>query len=174
VIGSADNRDITGPAQQYSFAQFPGATMSSGELALSSYLFDNTWLDARRRLQLLEVALDPGTVRRLTRVGVCKGWHCLEVGAGGGSIATWLSERIGASGRVVATDVETRFLERLSSPIIDIRRTNIVTDAPAKATFDFVHTRWLLVHLREREQVLDSLIEALKPGGWLLVEEPHV
>ena len=29
----------------------------------------------------------------------------------------------------------------------------------------------MLVHLPEREQVLDRMITALKPGGWLLTEE---
>jgi SAM-dependent methyltransferase len=38
-------------------------------------------------------------------------------------------------------------------------------------TFDLIHARLVLVHLPEREQVLDRIIGALKPGGWLLTEE---
>ena len=32
--------------------------------------------------------------------------HCLEVGAGGGSIAHWLCQAVGPTGRVLATDID--------------------------------------------------------------------
>ena len=48
-------------------------------------------------------------------MGLAEGWHVLEVGAGGGSMARWLSEQVGPSGRVMATDID---LQRL----LDSRR----------------------------------------------------
>jgi len=56
------------------------------------------------------------------------GWHCLEVGGGGGSIASWLANRVLPDGRAVATDLDTRFLETLSIPNLEVRRHDIVTD----------------------------------------------
>lgn len=38
------------------------------------------------RLRLLESAFDPQPRQRLENVGIIDGWHCLEVGAGAGSI----------------------------------------------------------------------------------------
>lgn len=38
--------------------------------------------------------------------------------------------------------------------------------------FDLVHARALLCHLPEREQALDRMLGAVRPGGWILVEEP--
>ncbi len=35
-----------------------------------------------------------------------------------------------------------------------------------------MHTRLVLTHLPERERVLEKMAKAVKPGGWLLVEEP--
>jgi hypothetical protein len=64
----------------------------------------------RERLGLLCQALDPLTQGRLDRLGVQPGWSCLEVGAGAGSVARALAARAGPGGRVVATDVDTRFL----------------------------------------------------------------
>lgn len=42
------------------------------------------------------------------------GIRCLDVGAGAGGVAAWLSAQVGDSGHVVALDLDTRFLP--SSP----------------------------------------------------------
>ena len=49
------------------------------------------------RLDLLERIFDPVSRRR--RELVQPGWRCLEVGAGRGSMAVWLAERVGESAR---------------------------------------------------------------------------
>jgi len=137
----------------------------------TTYAFDNAWRQARERLALLETCPDPATTRRMTALGVGDGWTCLDVGAGGGSVAAWLCGRVGASGKVVATDIDTRFLDALAEPNLEVRRHDVVTDPLPTATFDLVHTRMVLMHQPEREQLLARLVDALKPGGWLLVEE---
>ena len=58
---------------------------------------------------------DPGTIRHLTGLGVAEGWHCVEVGGGEGSIAHSLSAHVGVGGRVVVTDIDTRFRYRSRS-----------------------------------------------------------
>ena len=73
----------------------------------SAYVFDAAWKQERERLGHLEAVWDPGTIRQLETVGVGEGWQCAEIGAGTGSIAEWLSHRVGATGHVVATDIET-------------------------------------------------------------------
>src|SRR5271154_3035731 len=79
-----------------------------------SYAFENSGTQTAARFSALADIFDPGTIRHLTEIGVGSGWHCLEVGAGGGSIATWLCDRVGGNGRVLATDIDTRFLETLN------------------------------------------------------------
>jgi tRNA A58 N-methylase Trm61 len=83
---------------------------------MSTYPFDQAWDKERSRLGGLEQKLDAGTIHHLETLGVGPGWRCWEVGAGGGSIAAWLSQRVGDHGHVLATDLETSFLERLSYP----------------------------------------------------------
>jgi 2-polyprenyl-3-methyl-5-hydroxy-6-metoxy-1,4-benzoquinol methylase len=136
------------------------------------YTLDNAWAQARERLGFLEAAHNPGSIRHLERLGVGEGWRCLEVGAGGGSIAEWLCQRAGATGYVLATDIDTRFLDVLRYPNLDVCRHDVIREALPEATFDLVHCRALLVHLAEREVALRNMVSALKPGGWLLVEEP--
>jgi hypothetical protein len=48
------------------------------------------------------------------------GARCLEVGGGGGATVEWLAERVGASGSVVTTDLDTRFLAPLASGVVEV------------------------------------------------------
>ena len=137
----------------------------------SEYRFDNAWLQARARLAALEAQLDPGTMRHLQALGVGEGWHCLEVGGGGGSIAEWLCRRVGPAGRVVATDINTRFLEALDFRNLVVRVHNIVEDELEQGAFDLVHARTVLMHLRQRPTALERMVSALKPGGWKPVRD---
>jgi SAM-dependent methyltransferase len=135
------------------------------------YTLDNAWDQARERLSSLESGYDPKSIRHLERLGVAEGWRCLEVGAGGGSLAAWLSQKVGSSGYVLATDIETRFLDRLDYPNLEICRHDITREALPEAAFDLAHCRLVLMHLAERDRALRGMVGALKPGGWLLVEE---
>ena len=65
--------------------------------------------DAPARLSALASMSDATTQRYLLDRGVGPGWHCLEVGGGGGSIASWLANPMLPDGRVMATDLDTRF-----------------------------------------------------------------
>jgi len=139
-----------------------------------TYAFDNAWQHARHRLALLEHCLDPATFSRIKSLGLADGWKCLEAGAGGGSVAQWLSSQVGAAGRVVATDIDTRFLDHIHEPNLEIVKLDLTTDTLPQNTFDLAHTRMVLMHLPSRAEILEKLVGALKPGGWLLVEEQDV
>jgi SAM-dependent methyltransferase len=138
----------------------------------SEYRFDNAWLQARERLADLEAQLDPGTIRRLEARGVGDGWRCLEIGGGGGSITAWLCKRVGPAGRVVATDINTRFLEALDFGNLELRVHNVAEDELEHEAFDLVHIRGVLAHISKRDTALRRVVAALRPGGTLLVEEP--
>lgn len=135
------------------------------------YVFDNAHGETRARFPALSDLYDDETIRCLQTIGVASGWQCLEVAAGGGSIAQWLANQVGTSGRVLATDLDTRFLESLAGPTLEVRRHDIVRDPLPAPAFDLVHARLILVHLPERELALAKMVGALKPGGWLVCEE---
>ncbi|WP_394842051.1 methyltransferase domain-containing protein [Pendulispora brunnea] len=124
-----------------------------------------------RRLARLEAVSDPITVSRLTRLGVAPGWRCLEVGAGGGSIARWLADRVGPEGSVVATDLDMRFLAHADLGPVEVRRHDILTDPLETDAFDLVHARALLMNLPDPQLALRRLAAAVKPGGILFVED---
>jgi SAM-dependent methyltransferase len=147
------------------------ATSGARQSAGSSYLLDNAGKEAPVRFAALSALFDSGTIRHLEDRGVASGWHCLEVGGGSGSIASWLADRVGPTGRVLVTDIDPRFLESLQLPNLEVRRHDIGADPLPKAAFDLVHSRLVLLHVPEREKALARMIEALKPGGWLIDEE---
>jgi 2-polyprenyl-3-methyl-5-hydroxy-6-metoxy-1,4-benzoquinol methylase len=138
---------------------------------MGAYVLDNAWEHERERLAGLEEKLDPGTTRYLDAVGVGAGWTCLEIAGGGGSIAQWLCRRVAPTGRVVATDIDTRFLDALDEPNLEVLRHDITADDLPEEHFDVVHARCLLEHLPERAAILKRLVRSLKPGGWILVED---
>ncbi|MBN1209818.1 MAG: methyltransferase domain-containing protein [Myxococcaceae bacterium] len=134
-----------------------------------AYLFARQ--DMRQRLDRLADHADPATHRRVQALGLREGWSCFEVGFGSGSIALWLSQQVGPQGRVLAVDLDPRFLDDKAEPNLAVRQQDITRERPPEQAFDLVHARLVLMHLPQREQVLEWLMTSLKPGGWLLVEE---
>jgi SAM-dependent methyltransferase len=134
------------------------------------------WLSVPRQewLALHGDLCDAETINRLERLGVTADAHALEVGAGGGSIAVWLARRVGRDGRVVATDTDTRHLERLAEPNLEVLRHDVTSDKFPAESFDLIHCRALLVHLPQRALALERMIGWLRPGGLLLAEEPWI
>jgi 2-polyprenyl-3-methyl-5-hydroxy-6-metoxy-1,4-benzoquinol methylase len=135
-----------------------------------TYAFDPEWAGERERLALLEAYCDPHSRQALNSTGVGRGWTCLDVGAGAGSIARWLGRVVGDPGRVVALDLDGRFAAELEPDGIAVARADVRTWQPAEP-FDLVHARFLLVHLPDRDAVLRRLLELVRPGGWLVVTE---
>jgi len=102
---------------------------------------DREATDELSRLRLLEEINDPYTFRHLDAIGFAEGWHCLEVGAGAGSVVRWLSERTGPTGKVVAADLDPRFLGDISAGNVEVRRCDITKDPIEPSSYDLVHSR---------------------------------
>ena len=140
-------------------------------MAEPGYIYDQAWHAERERLAGIEALWDPGTARHCEALGVAEGWRCLEVGAGGGAVVEWLAERVGPRGRVVATDLDTRFLDALDATNVEVHSHDVLAEAPFEPGFDLVHARLLLEHIPRRQEALERMAEWVTPGGWLLVED---
>ncbi|MFE9105257.1 methyltransferase domain-containing protein [Actinomadura geliboluensis] len=132
------------------------------------YLLSNRQVEAGDRFAALSELFDPWTFRHLDDLGVGEGWRCWEVGAGWPSVPAWLAGRVGESGHVLATDIDVSWLR--DAPV-EVRRHDIVRDAPPEGPFDLVHARLVLVHLADRDAALRTMVDSLRPGGVLLIED---
>jgi len=137
------------------------------------YVFDDT-NDQKElnRLRAIEAVFDPPTKTRLNSTGLEKGWECLELGPGAGSIMNWLGEMVGTEGQVTAVEINPRFLRENPAPNISILESDIQTVDLKGKKFDLIHGRYVLFHISGYQPVLKRLLGLLKPGGWLVLEEP--
>jgi SAM-dependent methyltransferase len=147
------------------------ATGSPAVSPPGTYAFGNQRPVQPERLQLLAELLDEGTFTALAALGVRPGWRCLEVGAGGGSVAAWLAGQVAPGGSVLATDLDTSVLRGLEHPCVEVRTHDILRDPIPESSFDLVHARLLLAWLADPQAGLARMAAALKPGGWLIAEE---
>lgn len=115
----------------------------------------------------LAAVLDPFTIRRLEPY-LYPSARCLEVAAGAGTIAVWLADQLGPDGVVVATDTDPSHIPH--HPRLIAHRHDIVDD-PLDGAFDLIHARLVLAHLPQRQRVLARLVDALNPGGVIVVDE---
>src|ERR1700741_5051029 len=128
------------------------------------YLFDEATKAERERLAAIESGLDPFSIECLRNIGVGEGWRCLEIGAGGGSIAEWLCRQVGASGRGLATDLQTKFLQAIEASNLEVRRHDITTEELESGAFDLVFARKVLEHLADPGSALRRMYAAARPG----------
>ena len=142
-------------------------------MSAPQYLLDNQAAQTRDRFSALSAIFDPVTFRHVDALGIAPGWQWWEIGAGGPSVPDGLAARVGSGGRVLATDLETRWLAR-TGPHVEVARHDVVTDDPPEGGFDLVHARLVLLHVPAREEALRRMISVLRPGGWLLVEDYDV
>jgi SAM-dependent methyltransferase len=127
--------------------------------------------DEDRRLSAAEMLFDPGTFRHLETVGISAGMSCLEIGGGSGSVARWMADRVGDTGSVVVTDIDTTLLVGCDRPNIEIRQHDIAADSLNERAFNLIHARLVLEHVPGRLAVLEKLVAALRPGGWIVIED---
>lgn len=139
----------------------------------ASYFGDHLDVDPElTRLRALERVFDPVTAAVFRELGLPQpGWRCIELGAGAGSVARWLADRVGAAGTVVAVDANCRFLHDLPANV-EVVESDVEALALGDGEFDLVHHRAVMAYLGGREEAVARAADALRPGAWLVSEEP--
>lgn len=139
---------------------------------MSRYIFDRNAEDRElERLRMIEAAVDDASIALLEASGITSGWHCLELGAGAGSLTEWMGARVGQKGRVLAIDKKAAYLRRFASPPYRVVEGDFLT-APVESPMDLVHARYVLIHNRRDEAMLKKIRAIVRPGGYVVLEEP--
>jgi SAM-dependent methyltransferase len=144
------------------------------------YLLDGSDEDLKRLLGV-SARMSVPTRTALRRSGIQAGWAAIDCGCGplGGLLD--LAELTGPAGRVVGVDVSLPAVERARLAVAAVGLGNVevvagdVNDLAAGAVggpFDLAFTRLFLVHQPDPVHTLRQIASLLRPGGWIVAQEP--
>ena len=108
---------------------------------------------------------------------VKEGQQVLDIAGGTGDLAMAFAPKVGASGRVVHTDINEAMLREGRNRLIDagVNLPTLVCDAEhlpfANASFDLVTVAFGLRNMTHKDMALSEMNRVLKAGGKLLVLE---
>jgi demethylmenaquinone methyltransferase/2-methoxy-6-polyprenyl-1,4-benzoquinol methylase len=115
----------------------------------------------------------------LSQTGLRPGARALDVAGGTGDLAAGLAAQVGASGRVVLSDINAAMLGHGRDRLLDrgiVRNVDYVLANAERlpfrdASFDCVTIGFGLRNVTDKPAALASMFRVLKPGGQLLVLE---
>jgi ubiquinone/menaquinone biosynthesis C-methylase UbiE len=110
------------------------------------------------------------------RIGIEKGWRCLDAGAGPGFTTADLRERVGAAGSVTALEPSQLYVDYLSGLIVqngwsnvDVVASSVDAASLPREAYDLVFARWVLNFIEDRRSFLASLARVVKKNGLIAV-----
>ncbi|MEU6314150.1 class I SAM-dependent methyltransferase [Streptomyces sp. NPDC047014] len=122
------------------------------------------------RIDLGALAYDEFSLARLRALGAGPGWHCLDVGAGTGSVARRLLGELHVPS-VLAVDRDVRFLAADPHPGLEVLEADLGDPGFDPGRFQLVHARFVLMHLPARRELMARLAGLLAPGGVLVLSD---
>jgi SAM-dependent methyltransferase len=130
---------------------------------------------------VIELGLRNDVYRRplstaLDRLGLREGWRCVDVGAGGGDVTVALAEVVGRDGRVYAVDSDPGARDAVAEAAAAHSQVVAITQRAEELLLpeavDLAFCRFLLMHVVDPRAVLARMGEAVRPGGWVVAQEP--
>lgn len=114
----------------------------------------------------------------LDRLGVGEGWRCVDVGAGAGDVSVALAAMVGITGRVYAVDSDPRARDEVARAAAAAGEAQVFAltqsgeDLVLPEAVDLAFCRFLLLHVVEPIAVLKRMALAVRPGGYVVAQEP--
>ena len=115
----------------------------------------------------------------IEKASVRYGQNVLDLAGGTGDLAKVFANQVGSSGHVVLADINlsmlregrTRLVNSAVAGNLSIAQVNAEDLAFKKNSFDLITIAFGLRNVTEKELALNSMYEALKPGGKMLILE---
>jgi SAM-dependent methyltransferase len=124
------------------------------------------------RLGVQHRAWQPVVLECWANAGIKSGSCVLDVGAGPGYATVDLAEIVGRSGKVVAVERSTNFVNALKDTIrarefsnVEVHELDLMKDDLPAGVFDFAWCRWVLCFVSDPNLLVKKIAGALKPGG---------
>jgi arsenite methyltransferase len=147
----------------------------------ASWILERRYGGDAEQAEAMRRELEPVRDRVLENAGLREGDVVLDVGAGDGLIAFGALEVVGATGKVIFSDVSQNLLDisrELAERASVFDRCEFVLAAAedlkavADESVDVVTTRSVVIYVTEKQRAFDSFHRVLKPGGRLSMFEP--
>jgi len=131
------------------------------------------------RLRRQALAWEPAGRALLAEVAAPISARALDLGCGALGWLRLLSEWVGPEGRVIGTDIDASLLdaarhfcgeERLGR--VTLLRDDLFASDLEPASFDLVHARFQIAPLGRADEIVDTMLRLVRPGGVLILEDP--
>jgi SAM-dependent methyltransferase len=137
---------------------------------------------AAARLRLLDDVYGAATRQLLLDAGLKSGMRVLDLACGVGTVSCWMAGIVGPTGSVVGIDVnpdqlivaQDTWLKCKGIPPVEFLEASAYDTGLPAASFDLIHTRFLLCHLTDPDMVLSEMYRLLKPSGVVVCHDIHV
>jgi ubiquinone/menaquinone biosynthesis C-methylase UbiE len=114
----------------------------------------------------------------LEQIGVGPNWWTIDVGCGPLGILDLLAEHAGPRAEVIGLERDPNMLEFGYELMAErgLRSVRLIqgdarkTGMPA-SSFDLAHARLLLVNVPQPEDIVAEMVNIVRPGGWVALEE---
>ena len=128
----------------------------------------------------LALAINGDAQQEITRLGQLTHWKpgtvVADIGAGDGTYSFAAAKKIGPSGRVYATEIDTAKLQSLKAEAAKRKLENVIvvegaaddTRLPSSCC-DTIFLRHVYHHITQPREFDRNLVRSLKPGGYLAI-----
>ena len=146
------------------------------------YILDGSDDDLKRLVAASELLADSSRTA-LRRSGIQAGWSVIECGCGPVGALTVMAELAGQAGRVVGVELNPAAVRRAQSVVDTLGLENVqviagdvneLEMAAVGGPFDLAFTRLFLMHQPDPVRTLRQISGLLRPGGWIIAQEPLV
>lgn len=112
------------------------------------------------------------------KAGITIGSRVLDVGAGPGYATVDLAEIVGRTGKVIALERSSNFLNAIKSEVrtrslsnVDVYELDLMKDDLPAGPFDFAWCRWVLCFVSDPELLIKKISNVTRKGGRVIFHE---
>lgn len=128
------------------------------------------------RLKIQSSMFENVAKESLIKAGIKKGMICADIGCGPGYVTKMIGNMVGKNGKAVGIDISEDYIKyckknlsrnNISFLCSDITKSKDIPDE----SFDITYSRFMFVHLNNKEKALGEIIRITKRNGTIIIQD---